>query len=118
MVAERRKEMGLMVAVGMQKHKLAGILFFETLYIGLIGVIAGILISLPIIFYIIHHPIPITGDAAKAMTDMGIEPEMVFTATPKVFINQLITVLGITVLAAIYPLVTIFQMKEINYLKD
>ena len=41
MVAERKREMGVMVAIGMQKTKLASILFFETIYIGLIGVLAG-----------------------------------------------------------------------------
>ncbi len=118
MVAERRKELGLMVAVGMQKYKLASILFYETFYMGLIGVLGGILLSIPIIFYFIHDPVPITGDAAQAMIDMGIEPELLFTAQPKVFVNQIITVFVITLLVSIYPLVKVLSMKEIKYLRD
>lgn len=118
MVAERRKELGLMVAVGMQKHKLAGILFYETIYMGLIGVLGGILLSIPLVFYFIHDPIPITGDAAQAMIDMGIEPELLFTAQPKIFMNQLITVFIITLLVSIYPLVKALSMEEIKYLRD
>ena len=34
MMAERRKEMGIMVAIGMQKSKLSKILFYETTLIG------------------------------------------------------------------------------------
>lgn len=118
MIAERRKELGLMVAVGMQKHKLAAILFFETLYMGLLGVFGGILISIPIILYFIHNPIPITGDAAQAFIDMGIEPELIFSTAPKVFINQLLTVFIITMLISLYPLINVLKLREINYLRD
>ncbi len=118
MIAERRKEMGLMVAVGMRKHKLAAILFLETIYIGIIGVLGGIIVSIPIVYYMIHNPIPLSGDAAEAMVDMGIEPLLLFSATPKVFINQLITVIIITAFVALYPIINALSMKEIDYLRD
>ena len=118
MIAERRKELGVMVAVGMQKYKLAGILFYETMFMGLIGVISGILVSIPIVIFMIHNPIPITGDAAIAMKDMGIEPVMMFTAAPKVFLNQFITVLVITFLISFYPLISVGRMIVIKYLRD
>ncbi|MGC9341629.1 MAG: ABC transporter permease [Bacteroidales bacterium] len=118
MIAERRKELGLMVAVGMQKHKLSIILLFETLYMGLLGVIAGIIISIPIIIYFVHNPIPITGDAAQAFVDMGIEPEMVFSVAPKIFLNQLLTVFLITVVLSLYPLISALRLNEIKYLRD
>jgi ABC-type lipoprotein release transport system permease subunit len=118
MMAERRKELGLMVAVGMQKHKLAEILFYETLYMGIIGVFSGIIISIPIIMYFIQNPIPITGDAAEAMIDMGIAPELLFTTQPKIFISQLITVFAITLAVSFYPLLNALRLKEIKYLRD
>ena len=118
MIAERRKEMGLMVAVGMRKHKLAAILFLETVYIGIIGVLGGIVVSIPIVYYMIHNPVPLSGDAAEAMIDMGIEPLLLFSAAPKVFINQLITVLIITAVVSLYPIINALSMKEIDYLRD
>ena len=118
MIAERRKEMGLMVAVGMRKHKLAAILFLETVYIGIIGVLGGIVVSIPIVYYMIHNPIPLSGDAAEAMIDMGIEPLLLFSVAPKVFINQLITVLIITAVVSLYPIINALSMKEIDYLRD
>jgi len=118
MIAERRKEMGLMVSVGMRKHKLAAILFLETVYIGIIGVVGGIIVSFPIVFYMVHNPVPLSGDAAQAMIDMGIEPLLLFSAAPKVFINQLITILIITALVSLYPIINALTMKEIDYLRD
>ncbi len=54
MTKERRREFGIMVAVGMRRYKLAIIVFLETLIISIIGILAGIVTSLPIILYFYH----------------------------------------------------------------
>ena len=111
MVAERRREMGVMVAIGMQRYRLAAILFFETVYIGMIGVLAGFIGSIPIIAHFYNNPIRLTGDAAETMKDMGIEPLMYFSWLPSVFYDQVIVVFIITVIVAIYPLISAQRMK-------
>ena len=118
MMAERRKELGLMVAVGMQKHKLAGILFFETVYMGFIGVLAGIIGSIPIIISMIKNPVPITGEAGQAMLDMGVEPLLMFAASPAVFLNQVLVVFVMTAIISIYPLASALKLNVIKYLRD
>lgn len=111
MIAERKREMGVMIAIGMQRYKLAAVLFFETIYIGFIGVLAGFAISVPIIAYYYNNPIPVTGDAGKTFSDMGIEPFFYFSWLPSVFYNQVITVFVITALIAIYPMLSAAKMK-------
>jgi ABC-type lipoprotein release transport system permease subunit len=111
MIVDRRREMGVMIAIGMQRYKLATVLFFETIYIGFIGVLAGFAGSIPVIAYYYNNPIPISGDAAKTFSDMGIEPLLYFTWLPSVFYNQVITVFVITAIIAIYPVVTASKMK-------
>ncbi|MCF8379870.1 MAG: ABC transporter permease [Bacteroidales bacterium] len=118
MMSERRKELGLMVAVGMQKYKLASILFFETIYMGLIGVVSGLLASIPIIIYFLHNPAPITGDAGEVMISMGIEPLLMFSAAPEVFLNQVVLVFIITLFISIYPLINVSKLNVIKYLRD
>ena len=111
MVAERTREMGVMVAIGMQKTKLAGILFFETIYIGMIGVLAGFAGSTPIIGYFYNNPIKLSGGAAEMMIEMGIEPYMYVTWLPSVFYNQAIVVFVMTSLVALYPLFMAVKLK-------
>jgi len=111
MIAERRREMGVMIAIGMQRYKLAIVLFFETIYIGFIGVLVGFIISVPIIAYYYHNPIQITGDAGKMYSDMGFEPFFYFSWLPSVFYNQVITVFVITAFISIYPMITAGRMK-------
>ncbi len=103
MLSERRREMGVMVAIGMQRTKLGLILFFETILIGLVGTVAGFAGSIPIIAGFVHHPIRLTGNAAATMIQMGIEPLLLFSWLPSVFYNQVITIFIITTLIAIFP---------------
>lgn len=111
MVMERRREMGVLIAIGMQKSKLAVILLYETVLIGIVGVLAGFAGSVPVIAYYYHHPIRLTGDAADTMIQMGLEPLMYFSWLPSVFYNQVIAVLAMTIIIAFYPVSKAFSLK-------
>ncbi len=111
MVSERKRELGVMIAIGMQRARLGTILFFETLFIGIIGAVAGILVSIPITYWYFLNPIPLVGNAAKTMIDMGIEPFMYFSIQPDVYYVQALVVLIITMLISIYPIIKSFTLK-------
>lgn len=117
MMAERRKEMGVMIAIGMQKYRLQRILALESLYIGLIGVLIGVALSLPIVSTLVSHPIPLTGESAKVYESFGIEAVFYFSTIPKVFVNQAITVFILALVIALYPVLTIRNLKVINALR-
>jgi len=116
MIAERRREFGVMISIGMQKSKLAVILFFETLFIGLLGITSGIAVSLPLLFIQAKNPIPLTGETAKLMEDFGFEPYMFFSTAPEVFWQQAISVFAMTLLIGIYPIVVLLRIKEMKVL--
>ena len=118
MIAERRKELGVMVAIGMNKLKLAKVLFFETILIGITGIATGFLISLPIITWLIRRPIPLSGEVAAVYEEFGMEPAIYFGAAPMVFWGQILIVLGITALVSIYPLSKILHLKVTKALKS
>lgn len=118
MLTERHKEMGVMVAIGMQKYRLAFMLFFETIFIGAIGVLAGFAGSVPLIGYFYQHPLHYTGDAAKTMVEMGFEPLLYFSWTPAVFYVQAVAVFVITLLIAIYPIVKAQSLKVSEALRS
>ena len=111
MIQERRREMGVMVAIGMQRVKLGNILFFEIILIGFLGVFTGILGSIPIISYYFNNPIRLTGEAAKAMIEMGVEPLMKFSWMPSVFYNQALIIFILTVLVGFFPIYKAIKLK-------
>ena len=117
MIAERKRELGVMMAVGMKRFRLAAVILAETLFIGLLGVVAGIAGSIPVNLYFYHNPIPLTGEAAEAMAQYGWEPYMFFSLAPEVFWKQAITIFVLVLVVSVYPLVTIYRMKEIDALR-
>jgi ABC-type antimicrobial peptide transport system permease subunit len=110
MIAERKREMAVMIAVGMQKFKLATILFFETLLIGVVGVLSGFAVSVPVILLMVKNPIELPGEMAEAYLQYGFEPYLYFGMAPDVFWGQIITVFIITMLISIYPIVKVRRM--------
>jgi ABC-type antimicrobial peptide transport system permease subunit len=118
MVAERKKEFGVMLAVGMQKYKLISIVILETLFMGMIGVMAGIIASIPLLFYFLYNPIPLTGQAEEMMLQMGFEPAMFFSMAPSVFYDQALTIFIFTLIIGIYPAVNIRNLDIMHALRS
>lgn len=117
LMAERKREFGVMVAVGMGKMKLLTIVLYETLFMGLLGILSGFAFSLPIIGYMSYNPIPLVGDAAQWMIDMGIEPVLAFSMMPIVFGRQAIVVSIMILIVALYPITFIRKLKVISALR-
>lgn len=117
MTAERKREFGVMVAVGLQKSKLKLIVTIEMIILGLLGIVSGILASSPIIIFGYYFPIQLKGDMAKMMEDYNLEPIMPMAWFDTYFINQTVVVLIIVMLASLYPILRIGKMKVINALR-
>jgi ABC-type lipoprotein release transport system permease subunit len=117
MTAERVKEFGILVSVGMKKSRLFIVTTLETIFISFIGVAAGAFISLPIIFFLADNPIPLTGDYAEAMLAWGIEPIIPFAIYPGMFFAQIWTVLVIALLSGLYPINFIRKLKPVEALR-
>ncbi|MDZ7744057.1 MAG: FtsX-like permease family protein [Bacteroidota bacterium] len=118
MSMERKREFAVMIAVGMRKGKLLLMLFFETIIIGLIGVISGVIAGFPINLYFHHNPIPLGGELAEAVEQFNVEPIIPFSMDPSYFINQGIVVVIMTLLAFIFPLVFIIRFNLIKGMRN
>ncbi len=111
MVKERSREFGVVHAVGMQKSKLSIVVFFETIFIGLIGCSVGLIISYIFCLYFFYNPIPLTGEMATAMTQYGMEPYMFFSLKSSLFYSQMILVFLISIFISIFPVYNINRLK-------
>lgn len=117
MTAERIKEFGILISVGMKKWKLGLVTTYETLFISFIGVITGAAVSIPILLYFVANPIPLTGDYAEAILAWGFEPILPFEIYPGMFFAQIWTVLAIAMLSALYPIFFIRRLKPVEALR-
>jgi ABC-type lipoprotein release transport system permease subunit len=117
MTEERKKEFSVMVAIGMQKSKLVLVTLYETILMNAIGIAIGIAIALPLVFYFNLNPIEMTGAEAESMAKLGVEPVLPTLISFEIFLNQIIIILIITGIAAIYPAFSIFKMKVLKSLR-
>jgi lipoprotein-releasing system permease protein len=111
MVKERRREFGVIHAVGMKKRKMAIVVLLETLLIGIIGCTIGLVVSYFFCLWFYHNPIPLTGEMATATVQYGMEPYMFFSIQPSLFYNQMILVFFISLFIAIFPVYNIYRLK-------
>ncbi|MEX2639637.1 MAG: ABC transporter permease [Balneolales bacterium] len=114
MTLERLREFGVLLSVGMQRTQLSLIVFIETLFISILGVLTGFVISFPIIYYLSLNPIEITGDMADTMLDMGVEPIYQFALTPNIFYNQGLIIFMLALVICLYPA---FKIGSLNILE-
>jgi len=114
MTVERRREMGVLIAIGMQRGKLASVLFFEILIIAVTGITAGFIGSLPMISYFYNHPLQLPGETGQVMVIKGFDPYMYFSWAPQVFYEQVIIILTISLVISLYPIVVTRKLNVRN----
>jgi ABC-type lipoprotein release transport system permease subunit len=111
MTNERRREFCMMISLGMSRIRLVAVVSIELIIMSLIGVILAFSVTLPITYWFTAHPIPITGEIADTFLQFGMEPVLPMSTQPVIFINQMIIIFVISLLAVIYPANKILKLK-------
>jgi len=117
LTAERKREFGVLVAIGMQKKKLTSIMTLEMLLIGLLGILAGTAVATIFILYGVEHPLIFKGEMAKMFEEYGMEPKMAFWSIDTYYLWQILIVVIMVLLAIGYPIRKIFGMNVVNALR-
>jgi len=118
MTRERMYEFGLMMALGMKKKQMQLMIFLEFIFLSFMGVLAGVVISLPILIYFYFNPIPIGGESSDMFEKFGVEPVYVFSLDPAIFWSQAIIVFVMTFILALYPLWVILRLNIIKAIRS
>ncbi len=69
---ERRREFAVVKALGMGPGRIVTMVVGEALVLGLLSVVAGALISLPLVLWLIHYPLDLTPIAGEQMFMDGL----------------------------------------------
>jgi ABC-type lipoprotein release transport system permease subunit len=117
MMKERQYEFGVMKAVGMKGWKLFLMVYAETMVIGFLGCLLGLLMGLGGAVYFQRHPIEITGEYAKAYEQFGAVPEVVASIEPVLFAWQALSVLAIVSLLSLYPFIKLLRMQPVEAMR-
>jgi ABC-type lipoprotein release transport system permease subunit len=114
MVNERKREFGVISAVGMRKYKINVMLFAEIFMLGILGAIMGLILTTPVVWYFYENPLPLPQEMAEAMAEYGVEPFMYVSTRAELFIRQAVTVF---VLSGIVAIIMMFNMARMDMVK-
>lgn len=117
MMVERKFEMGILVAIGMKKSKLVILMLFESLFTVIAGCLSGIIISIPLVYYLNTHPLKMGGETAKAYERFGFEAIFPTSTEASNFITQGLIVLIIGLALSLYPMYKIIRINPITAMK-
>lgn len=111
MATERRREFGMMMAVGMKRTRIAAMLGLEIFILNATSVIVGFVVSLPVLIILHLNPIRLTGEMADMMESYGWEPIIPFSVEHGFMIEQLLVVSLLVIVAGIVPVVSTSRLK-------
>ena len=102
-VLERIKELGMLMAIGMNKKRVFRMIMLETVFLGMTGALIGMAISYGLIWYTGRTGLDLTTLYQEGFEAMGFSP-MIYPAIGWESFFQLILLVVLTgVLASIYP---------------
>ena len=117
MALERKREFGMLQAIGLQKSQIQTLVLLESLILGMIGVILAWLIAFPIVNFMHNNPIPLTGEGAKSFEAMGVEPVIQFAIKPQLFGLMGLIIFLIMLVASSFPLTMVRKLKMSEVIK-
>lgn len=111
MTLERMREFGILLSVGMQRIKLAFVVFIETFFITILGVLAGFVVGIFPVLYFYYNPIEMGEDMEDLFADWGMEPIIPTAIAPDIFLWQGMMVFILTTIICFYPTIKILTLK-------
>jgi putative ABC transport system permease protein len=90
------------------------VVFLETIFIALIGMLIGNLLAIGVNYYLIVHPIEFRGQFAAIMEEYGFLPIIKSALMPSSFANTTLSILIISLLSTAYPLYRTFKLEPLK----
>ena len=118
MVAERQREFGILVSIGMKKTKLAFVTLLENVMLIMGGAIVGMAVVKPVQFYFKYNPIDLSGQMKEAIEQYNFEPKLYTTTSFIINLNHGTIIFIIGVLVSLYAVVKIMKLNPIESMRS
>lgn len=117
LAAERKREYGMLVGLGMRKGQLIKVAALEAFLMAILGSALSIIGSRPLALYFNHNPIQFTGQALEAMKEMGMEASMPTSLDWSIPLTHGAVLIFLTMLVSAYGFISIKKLKPVNAMR-
>ena len=114
---ERNFEFGVLIAIGMAKSKIIQVASLETLFMAIVGVLGGLVLSIPIVTYFHFFPINLSGQMQEVVEQFGFEALIPTSLDPRISLTQASIVFLIVLIVNLYTVFKIINLKPIQAMR-
>jgi hypothetical protein len=113
-----RLQFGVVLALGLRPAAIFRVVYLESMLLALVGLALGLALAFPLVLYFEAHPIAVAGDAVAAAELLGMEPQATWKLKPMNPIGSVLTVLGVALVAALYPALKASRGRPVDVLRS
>lgn len=118
-VLERKREFGMMMAVGLKPASLAGMVVVESLFVGLVGLAAGALLCVPWVYFLINVGLDVSGMIGDYnAANVAVDPILRAEIYPLHMLAIAAVMLAMSVAAGLYPAISAARVPPIETLRE
>lgn len=115
-VLERVRELGMLMAIGMNKGKVFSMIVFETLMLSLIGAPLGLLLGSLTIQYLGRQGLDFSA-FSNSLQMYGLSEQVYFDLEPVIYYQVPTAIIITTLIAAIYPALKAIRLRPIEAIR-
>jgi ABC-type lipoprotein release transport system permease subunit len=116
-ILERTKELGMLKAIGMSKNKIFRMIMLETVFLTLLGSVAGVILAIIMLTPSLKTGIDLTFMAGDSFEDYGFSAVVYPIINLKMFVEITVLVIVAGILSAIYPARRALKINTIEAIK-
>lgn len=115
-VLERTHELGMLMAIGMNKLRIFGMILLETVMLSLVGLPVGMLMAYGMVGYFGKYGIDM-GVFAQGLSSFGYDSMIYTSIDNRYYLEVAIWVLATAVISSIYPALKALKLKPVEAMR-
>lgn len=116
-VMERTREIGMLMAIGMNKKRVFGMILWETVFLSFVGALMGMLISAAILQYFVYAGLDLSL-FGEGMNSMGLDTVIYPKAGLEFYIQVGILVFITAIISSIFPARYALKLQPANAVRQ
>ncbi len=116
-VMERTREIGMLMALGMNKRKIFSMIMLETIFLSIVGAVLGLLISIFVINHYATYGFDLSS-VAKGLNYIGYSSQIFFRVNTNFYVISMILVVLIAMLSSISPALKALKLQPAKAIRE
>lgn len=117
-IFERMRELGMLLAIGMNKLRVFTMIMFESIILTLTGAAAGMVLAYYSVDYLEENGLDFSAVGGESLAEFGYDPVIYPFVTSNDFVVVTILVIVTAILAAVYPAIKALRLNPAEVVKE